>query len=762
MKKVFLIFLFTIPFVLGLSFPINSFADCGGGNVTGAYYGTFCTPSGCDPLIPPCSCVETCDGVTLISEYCSDYTTCSSCVDVNFSEMDCGNKGRCDWNGSYSCGGATPTPVPGATPTPEPTPVPGCPGAIADQEPNCSATGLMGRYYEGGGPSYLAGIRYDCGPRDSPPFASCGYWNATWDGYFIAPTEGDYQFMFKYHPVLKVRIDVNNNNAFDACPANRLGDAYFFRGRSCADRHRPVDIRKFRNNGIDSDSDCGWTGCDCWSDPATYTPCTVGRHCENVDRNIWIYGNNEPQSRHKPSKISNYITPVSNRGTAECPINRDDFNYNLEGEGWVFFTRHLTAGRHKIHIKYTNKRGDSTAPGMVKMWYRLPASDNLNFPGSGGWISALGGCPFTPCNTLTCTVTSTPVCNAAGTQITTVWNVASNNFNINQIEGRFNKTPYGDWPTGSGDQSLNWGTATSGTNVANIAGNTNYSTSVAVYESTPNAARSNYICKSTDTTKNCPIPISDPWWQVKDGDVQTNGDLYLSVPTGLYFGLPGLGGFPGVAKYGGSTSLSSAKVSAKGWLANSSYTPPNNRVQNYAYFRRLVPSDVALNPVSLFPSGGTASYGYYWYEYDASVTGLDLSITSPIALPDGRKVILLVTGADLNIEESITYSPGRSIFVALADHNINIDPLVGGAVDPNFDLMGFFLADGNISTGVSANPLHVKGSVAALGGLNLQRNLGASLNPTTASEVFEYDPASAFLFPPKLSIEKTRWKEVAP
>ncbi len=50
----------------------------------------------------------------------------------------------------------------------------------------------------------------------------------------------------------------------------------------------------------------------------------------------------------------------------------------------------------------------------------------------------------------------------------------------------------------------------------------------------------------------------------------------------------------------------------------------------------------------------------------------------------------------------------------------------------------------------------------ALGELNLQRDLGDTLNETTASEVFEYDPAGAFLFPPKLSIEKTRWKEVAP
>ena len=257
-----------------------------------------------------------------------------------------------------------------------------------------------------------------------------------------------------------------------------------------------------------------------------------------------------------------------------------------------------------------------------------------------------------------------------------------------------------------------------------------------------------------------------PWWQVKDGDVQTNGDLNSDVPAGDYFNLPGLGGFPGVAKFGDSTSLTTAKVSENGWLANSLYAPPNNKIQNFTFFRKKVPSDTVLNPVpsmsvdgSMFASGGTESYENFWYEYDASVTGLPLSITSPINLPDGRKVVIFVKGADLNIEGSITYDSGKSILVALVNGNINIDPDVGGS---STDLQGFFLADGNISTGVSANPLHVKGSVVALGGLNLQRNLGSSLNPTTPSEVFEYDIASIFLFPPKLSVEKTRWKEVAP
>ncbi|MCX6705613.1 MAG: hypothetical protein NTV24_00705 [Candidatus Woesebacteria bacterium] len=253
---------------------------------------------------------------------------------------------------------------------------------------------------------------------------------------------------------------------------------------------------------------------------------------------------------------------------------------------------------------------------------------------------------------------------------------------------------------------------------------------------------------------NITVNPRGPWWQVVDADVQTKESLNSDVPPTLYFGLPGLGGFPGVAKYGGSTSLSSGNVSAMHWLANSSYSPPNNKVQDYAYFRRLIPEGV-LQPIpssSVIGSCSPSSDGYCWYEYDGSTTGLPFRITSDISLTDGKKVVLFVKGADLNIEGKITYTSGKSIFVALVDKNINIS---------SDDLMGFFLADENISTGISANPLHLKGSVAALGGFNLQRNL-VSLNLTKASEVFEYDPASAFLFPPKLSMEKTRWKEVAP
>ncbi len=110
-----------------------------------------------------------------------------------------------------------------------------------------------------------------------------------------------------------------------------------------------------------------------------------------------------------------------------------------------------------------------------------------------------------------CTIVSTPVCNAAGNQITQTWTVTSKNFTINQIEGRFNETPMGDWPSGPGDQSLNWGTGTSGVNSAAVVVNTDYSTSVAVYKDPPNAARDNYVCKSTSVVLNChPGAVTPP------------------------------------------------------------------------------------------------------------------------------------------------------------------------------------------------------------------------------------------------------------
>lgn len=80
--------------------------------IQGAYYRRSCTPTGCDPSIPAgrpgacTSCSDTCSGVSYISEDCRDYSSagnCSTCVSFNFTGYPCGNKGRCQWQGSTTC-----------------------------------------------------------------------------------------------------------------------------------------------------------------------------------------------------------------------------------------------------------------------------------------------------------------------------------------------------------------------------------------------------------------------------------------------------------------------------------------------------------------------------------------------------------------------------------------------------------------------------------------------------------------------------------
>lgn len=127
------------------------------------------------------------------------------------------------------------------------------------------------------------------------------------------------------------------------------------------------------------------------------------------------------------------------------------------------------------------------------------------------------------------------------------------------------------------------------------------------------------------------------WWQVKDSDVSTNGDLVSKVPTSLYFGLVGDGGFPGVPAFSGATRFTTSNVSTKGWFANTGVTAA--RGFGSTYFINAIPSDATINAVSessvdgsYFESGGSSSNGYYWYVYDGATTGTDLSIVSPMSL----------------------------------------------------------------------------------------------------------------------------------
>lgn len=246
------------------------------------------------------------------------------------------------------------------------------------------------------------------------------------------------------------------------------------------------------------------------------------------------------------------------------------------------------------------------------------------------------------------------------------------------------------------------------------------------------------------------VPNLTPWWQVKDGDVTTNGNITSLVPTAALFDIVGLGGYPGVPVYGGVFNLTSntAKISATRWNANTNTS--QSRLFNYSYFNNLIPDDVNFNNISNLGSGGSAySDSYHWFKATGNTT-----IASDVNIGN-RKVILFVENGNLNINGKINLNDGNGFFGAFVNGNIT----VGNSVLGSPSLEGVYLSDGSFSTGAGASQLHIRGSVASFGGINLQRNLS---NNATAAELFEFAPDQMFLFPEKLMFRRNKWAEVAP
>ena len=280
------------------------------------------------------------------------------------------------------------------------------------------------------------------------------------------------------------------------------------------------------------------------------------------------------------------------------------------------------------------------------------------------------------------------------------------------------------------------------------------------------------------------VTLPGPWWQVKDADVTTNGNLISPIPASCtlpacnpVFGLKGTGGFPGVPAYGGTTAdfqagagTGNAAEAPYNWLASSSY---QGKIYDYAYFARQIPSDVAFTEITTptvnggdFNSGGAPSRGYVWYHYNGATLG-NMIISGNINLTGSRRVVLLVEGADLYITGRIgIQSSGNGFFMAVVGKdanglkgNIIVDPAVSHPTSPGLE--GIFVAEREFRTGAGTSQLWVRGSVVAYDGFLLQRNLNAS-NSTKPAELFEYAPELMSVFPQVFTTRRMRWKEVAP
>lgn len=243
-----------------------------------------------------------------------------------------------------------------------------------------------------------------------------------------------------------------------------------------------------------------------------------------------------------------------------------------------------------------------------------------------------------------------------------------------------------------------------------------------------------------------------PWWQVKDGDVTTNGILSSSVPDLDVFSDIGSGGSHGVPVYGTSFNLyldTPERISLNIWNANTTTT--QSRIFNYSYFSNLIPEDIQFNNISEIETGGilTDINGYEWYK----VTG-DYNTSGDINIGN-RRVVLFVEQGNLNIAGKINLNDGIGFFGAFVDGNITIDQAVNGA--PAIE--GVYMADNNVSTGEGDTQLHLRGSIASYGAVSLQRDLVDNSQP---AELFEFAPDQMMLFPKQLQFKRAKWAEVAP
>ena len=112
-------------------------------------------------------------------------------------------------------------------------------------------------------------------------------------------------------------------------------------------------------------------------------------------------------------------------------------------------------------------------------------------------------------------------------------------------------------------------------------------------------------------------------------------------------------------------------------------------------------------------------------------------------------------------ERKIQVQEGDGFFMTIVEGNINV--LRDYYHSSEIALEGIYFTENSFVTEEGGNEqLDLKGMLAAMGGVNLQRDIGLPDNTTTPSEIFEYGPEYIFHFPSIFSNRRTIWREVSP
>ncbi|MBI3397438.1 hypothetical protein HY045_03100 [Candidatus Woesebacteria bacterium] len=307
-----------------------------------------------------------------------------------------------------------------------------------------------------------------------------------------------------------------------------------------------------------------------------------------------------------------------------------------------------------------------------------------------------------------------------------------------------------------------------------------------------------------------------PWWQVKNADVTSGGDVTSLIPTvtctgtcnsnfdlrgdrstsGDGAGMPGIPVLRGMTADFSVNSGTVGTVSPTGWISSPS-TDAVGQLQrfDFNYYINKIPSDVQSKYIPICNntvSGGfftsqssnSAARGYFWFYYDGASTNPscptsgDLTITNNVNVQNGNKIVLIVKNASLNINAAVGGKRGSFIFMAVVQNDININKVVGhnpslGNPNNGPDVEGLFVANGNITTGTNggASPndlaLYVHGALISVdpspsSGKKVIMQRVLSDNSKTPAEFFEYAPELLLQYPSIFYDRSLKWQEVAP
>lgn len=277
------------------------------------------------------------------------------------------------------------------------------------------------------------------------------------------------------------------------------------------------------------------------------------------------------------------------------------------------------------------------------------------------------------------------------------------------------------------------------------------------------------------------VTDADPWWQVIGGNIISKGIVESDIPfescTGTcnpYLSVDvNVNPFWSKHKTSGNVQFQTSIVPSPPNISYPNASTNTNYVgttYGYQYFERSVPTGVtpatinnatalagACPASARWPVGASSNY-YCFYRAGGA---FNWSAGPLLSIGDNR-VILFVPG-DLPINSPISTSDSAGFFMAIVQGNIQVNPSVGGApqANPNPDIAGIYVTDGEFRTGASTTlQLVVNGTVVAHGGLSLQRDL--ENDAFFPAEVFEYGADYYLKFPPFFGESGIDWREVAP